>query len=183
MFQVGDQVRPGMAVAQIPDLNSWEVTAQIAETDRGHLALGQVADIRVVALPGRKFAGKVKDLGGTSGPPWERRFECKLALLETAPELRPGMSAQIVIALETMKSATWLPAQALFEQSGKTFVYGKAGDKWVAKDVKLVRRGESQVVVEGIQPGDEIALANPGQKDDKDQKKAAAGPPGTGAPK
>ena len=32
LYQVGDQVRPGMAVAQIPDLDSWEASAQIAET-------------------------------------------------------------------------------------------------------------------------------------------------------
>ena len=86
LFQVGDQVRPGMGVAQIPDMNSWDVSAQIAETDRGHLSVGLPAEVRVVAVPGRKFAAKVKDLGGTTGPPWERRFECKLALLESAPD-------------------------------------------------------------------------------------------------
>ena len=147
-FQVGDQVRPGMAVAQIPDLDSWEVTAQIAETDRGHLSIGLPADIHVVALPGRKFTGKVKDLGGTTGSPWERRFECKLSLLESVPELRPGMSARIVITLETLKNALWLPAQALFEQGGRTFVYTKQGGRFLARDVKLVRRGESRVVAD-----------------------------------
>lgn len=182
MFQVGDQVRPGMAVAQIPDLNSWEAGAQIAETDRGHLSVGLPAEIRIVALPGRKFAAKVKDLGGTTGPPWERKFECKLALLESAPELRPGMSAQIVVTLDTIKDAIWLPAQALFEQGGRTFVYARSGEQFLAKDVKLVRRGESQVVVTGVQPGDEIALASPDQKERKTPN-AAAAPGAGGAPK
>jgi HlyD family secretion protein len=178
MFQVGDQVRPGMAVAQIPDLTSWEVSAQIAETDRGHIAVGQPADIRVVALPGRTFTAKVKDLGGTSGPPWERRFECKLALTDSAPELRPGMSARIVIALDTIKDAIWLPAQALFEQGGRAFVYARSGDQFLAKDVKLVRRGESQVVITGLNPGDEIALASPDQKDQKAKNGSKAPSPG-----
>src|SRR5579885_2338811 len=53
MLQVGDTVRPGMAVAQIPDLHNWEVTATIAELDRGHLAAGQQVSIRVVAAPGK----------------------------------------------------------------------------------------------------------------------------------
>lgn len=183
MFQVGDQVRPGMAVAQIPDLNSWDVSAQIAETDRGHLSIGQLAEIRVIALPGRKFAAKVKDLGGTTGPPWERRFECKLALLESAPELRPGMSARIVVTLETMKNVLWLPAQALFEQGGRTFVYARQGDRFLAKDVQLVRRGESQVVITGAPDGAEIALASPDQKEIKDQKKSGgpAAPAGGGS--
>ncbi len=173
MFQVGDQVRPGMAVAQIPDLDSWEASAQIAETDRGHLSIGLPAEIRVVALPGRKFAAKVKDLGGTTGSPWERRFECKLALSESAPELRPGMSARIVITLETLKNVAWLPAQALFEQGGRTLVYARQRGRFLAKDVKLVRRGESQVVITGVQPGEEIALARPDQKSQTDQKRTA----------
>ncbi len=40
-FQLGDTVRAGMAVAQIPDLKNWEVSAQIGELDRGHLSTGQ----------------------------------------------------------------------------------------------------------------------------------------------
>ncbi|HYP06076.1 MAG TPA: efflux RND transporter periplasmic adaptor subunit [Bryobacteraceae bacterium] len=177
-FQVGDQVRPGMAVAQIPDLNSWEVTAQIAETDRGHLSLGQPATIRVIAAPGKQLTAKVKDLGGTSGPPWNRRFECKLQLLETVPELRPGMSALIVVTLDTLKNVRWLPAQALFEQGGRTFVYARQGDKFLAKDVKLVRRGESRVVIDGLKEGEEVALASPDQKDQKSGK----GPAGAAGP-
>ncbi len=179
IFQVGDQVRPGMAVAQIPDLSSWDVSAQIAETDRGHLSVGQPAEVRVIALPGRKFAARVKDLGGTMGPPWDRRFECKLALLASAPELRPGMSARIVITLETLKRVMWLPAQAVFEQGGRTFVYARAGERFLARDVNLVRRGESQVVIAGLRGDEEIALASPDQKQQKDQKKGpAAGPAG-----
>jgi multidrug efflux pump subunit AcrA (membrane-fusion protein) len=182
LFQVGDQVRSGMAVAQIPDMNSWEASAQVAETDRGHLSIGQPAEIYVIALPGRKFSGKIKDLGGTTGPPWERRFECKLAMLDSAPELRPGMSARIVVTLETLKNVTWLPAQALFEQGGRTFVYARAGERFVARDVKLVRKGESRVVITGVRSGEEIALASPDQKEQKEQKGGGSSAAG-GVPK
>src|SRR6267378_1273119 len=34
-LQVGDTIRAGMAVAQIPDLHNWEMTARIGELDRG----------------------------------------------------------------------------------------------------------------------------------------------------
>lgn len=180
LFQVGDQVRPGMGVAQIPDMNSWDVTAQIAETDRGHLSVGLPAEVRVIAVPGRKFAAKVKDLGGTTGPPWERRFECKLALLDSAPELRPGMSARIVVTLETLKNVNWVPAQALFDQGGRTFIYARNGERFLPRDVKLIRRGESRVVVEGVKANEEIALASPDQKEDKNSGKSggAASPVG-----
>ena len=154
MFQIGDQARPGMAVAQIPDLEHWEASAKIAEADRGHLSIGQPAEIRVIALPGKSYKGHIKDLGGTTGSPWDRRFECKLTLDDPSAELRPGMSARIVITMETIKNGLWLPAQALFESDGRTFVYAKSGRGFTARYVKLVRRSESKVVLTGLKEGD-----------------------------
>lgn len=163
-FQVGDQVRAGMAVAQIPDLASWEVTAEISELDRGHLEVGQMAAISATALPGEKFIGKIVNLGGTTGPPWNRRFECKLSLTDPRPALRPGMSASIVITTQTLKDVLWIPAQALFESDGRSYVYLASAKGFTAKDVKMVRRSESQVVIEGLQENEMVALASPDQQ-------------------
>lgn len=177
LFQVGDQARPGMAVAQVPDMNHWEVTAQIAESDRGHLSIGQPAEVRVVALPGKTFHGRIKDLGGTTGSPWERRFECKLSLDDPISELRPGMSTRIVVTMETLKNALWLPAQALFESDSRTFVYLKSGRGFTAHDVKLIRRSESKVVLTGLTEGDVVSLASPDEGGDSNNKKSEAGSP------
>ena len=81
-FQIGDTTRAGMAVAQIPDLKNWEVSANVGELDRGHLTAGQKVSVAVVALAGKQFAGRVKSMGGTSGPPWDRNFECRITLDE-----------------------------------------------------------------------------------------------------
>jgi RND family efflux transporter MFP subunit len=161
VFQVGDQVRPGMAIAEIPDLNHWEVAANIGELDRGHLKTGDQVAISVVALPQRSFHGHVTDIGSTSGMPWDRRFECKATLDNPSPELRPGMSTRVEITTETMKNALWVPAQALFESDGKVFVYLRSGATFSRKDVTLVRRNETRVVLTGLQKGQEVALANP----------------------
>jgi hypothetical protein len=160
-FQVGDQVWPGMAVAEIPDLNNWEVTASIAETDRGHIAIGQHADVHVIAVPGKRFDGRVKDLGGTGGSPWNRHFDCHIALDQPSPELRPGMSVRVTITTDTMHGVLWLPAQALFEENGRTFVYAPSGSGFAPREVKLVRRSESQVVIAGLAERQVVALADP----------------------
>jgi len=160
-FQVGDAVRAGMPIAQIPDLKNWEVVARIGELDRGHIAAGQAAEIFVPALAGRGFKGKVKDVGGTTGPPWNRRFDCKLTLDDPIVELRPGLSARLVITTGILKSVLWVPSQALFESDGRTFVYTQSAKGFVPHDVKLVRRSESQVVLEGVNQGQLVALARP----------------------
>lgn len=166
-LQVGDTVRAGMAVAQIPDLQNWEVSARIGELDRAHIGIGQEAQIHVVALPDQAFTGQVNTIGGTTGPPWDRRFETKVALAKPSPELRPGMTVRLTITTQTMRDVLWLPAQALFESDGRKFVYAKSGASFRPKDVKLVRRSESKVVLEGLSEGQVVALANPDQMKDK----------------
>jgi HlyD family secretion protein len=166
-FQVGDAARGGQAVAQIPDMSNWEVSASIPELDRGHLDAGQKVTIRAAAIPGREFRGHVKSLGGTSGSAWDRRFECRIALDDTGPELRPGMTSNIQITVESLEDALWIPSQALFETDGRAFVYLQTPQGFVSRDVKLIRRSESQAVIAGLAEGEPVALSNP------DQNKAA----------
>jgi len=170
-FQLGDTARAGMAVAQIPDLKSWEVSANVGELDRGHLTVGQKVTVGVVALAGKSFAGHVKSIGGTSGPPWDRKFECRIALDEVGPELRPGMTSNMVITIEALDNVLWIPSQALFESDGRSFVYLQSPNGFMPHDVTLVRRSESQAVITGIREGELVAMSNPDQAN-----KPAAGP-------
>jgi len=174
-YQPGDATRAGMAIAEIPDLHNWAITATIGELDRGHLAIGQKVDVTVIALPGRAFHGHVVDLGGTGGSPWDRHFECKMKLDDPAPEMRPGMSVRLVITTDVLRGVLWIPAQALFESGSRSYVYTPSGAGFAPHDVKLVRRSESQVVVEGLRESQVVALSNPEQAP---QKKAA----GTASP-
>lgn len=162
-FQIGDSARSGMAVAQIPDLKNWEISANVGELDRGHLSTGQKVTVKVVALAAKEFHGAIKSLGGTSGPPWDRHFECRISLEQGSPELRPGMTSNLVITAETVNDALWLPFQALFESDGRTYVYLKTANGFMPRDVTLVKRSESQVVLKGINEGDVVAMSNPDQ--------------------
>jgi RND family efflux transporter MFP subunit len=163
-FQLGDAARPGQIVARIPDMSAWEVSTQIPETDRAHLAVGQQAIVRPKAMPGREFTGRISLLGGSAGSPWNRTFNCRIALDEADDDLRPGMSVDVTLRVETLAGVLWLPSQALFEREGRRFVYRQAPEGYIAQDVTLVRRTESQAVVTGIDEGAAIALAEPGQR-------------------
>ena len=117
----------------------------------------------MVAVAGKEFQGKVKSIGGTAGPPWDRKFECRITLEKPAPELRPGMTSNMVITLDTLDNVLWIPSQALFESDGRTFVYARGPSGFLPHDVKLVQRSESQAVITGIKEGDLIAMSNPDQ--------------------
>ncbi len=76
----GDQVQPGMPVADILDLSELEVVAKIGELDRANLVEGQEATIQLDALAGKTIHGKIKSMSGTasanvfSGDP-SKKFE------------------------------------------------------------------------------------------------------------
>ena len=77
------------------------------------------------------------------------------------------MNANIVVTTDEMRNVLWLPAQALFEADGRTFVYARAGKSFVSKDVKLIRRNETRAIISGLAEGQEVALANPAEVEKK----------------
>jgi hypothetical protein len=115
----------------------------------------------------------VKNIGGTTGPPWDRHFICKIGLDSVVPELRPGTTATIVIVTDVLQDVLWVPSQALFESDGRTFVYVRSAAGFSPHDVKMLRRSESQVVLTGVSDGQVVALANPDQATKK--KRPASG--------
>ena len=178
-FQVGDTVRGGMAVAEIPDLKNWEVSASFGELDRGHLSVGQPVAIDVIALPNKKFTGKVADLGGTAGPPWNRHFECKIHLDNPTLDLHPGMSVRVVVTTDVLSKVLWLPAQAVFESGSRTYVFVPSGAGFSSRDVKLLRRSESRVVLSDLPEGQVVALSDP----EAESRKKETGSRGPALPK
>lgn len=174
-FQLGDAARPGQVVARIPDMSEWEVSTQIPETDRAFLAAGQQAIVRPKAMPGREFRGRISLLGGSAGSSWNRTFNCRISLDEADDDLRPGMSVDVIIRVETLEQVLWLPSQAVFERDGRWFVYRQAPEGYITHEVTLVRRTESQAVVTGIDEGATIALAEPGQQTQSDRSDGPLG--------
>jgi len=81
----GDQIPPGMSVAQLLDLSEMELTAKVEEVERANLQEGQEALIRLDALPGRVVKGTIKRLGNTASMNIFRgeatkKFDCVLAI-------------------------------------------------------------------------------------------------------
>ena len=62
----GDQLNPGIPVADVLDLSELELVARVGEMDRANLREGQEAVIQLDAIPGRKLSGKIKTLSGTA---------------------------------------------------------------------------------------------------------------------
>ncbi len=62
----GDQVQPGMQVADILDLSEMEVIAKVGELDRANLREGQQVTIKLDAIADNTFKGVIKSMSGTA---------------------------------------------------------------------------------------------------------------------
>ncbi|MBK5292048.1 MAG: efflux RND transporter periplasmic adaptor subunit, partial [Acidobacteriia bacterium] len=62
----GDQLQPGMPIADILDLSELEVIARVGELDRANLKEGQDVVIVLDALAEKKLNGKIKTMSGTA---------------------------------------------------------------------------------------------------------------------
>lgn len=103
--------------------------------------------------------------------------------------LRPGLLVESEIIVEKISNTLYVPLQAVFEKSGKTVVYARAGNRFPPRTVKLGKRTESQVaIVEGLRETDVVALADmetgrlPSKKD-KDKGSAPRSQPALPGPK
>jgi len=161
-YRQGDITSAGRAIADVIEAGGMEVRAKINETDRDNLQSGQLAKLTSDALPGETFTAKVGALSGLAsrGNFWEatavRQFDVTFTFDHPDPRLRAGSSVRLVIDGLELKDALQVP-----RQSGKTFVYVRAGDRYERRDVKVTNSTESRAVVSGINEGDVIALIDP----------------------
>ena len=63
-YREGDQVWPGRLVAQVVDVDEMEIQAKVDENDRANINPGQPVEVRIDALPGQTYTGKVKTVAG-----------------------------------------------------------------------------------------------------------------------
>jgi multidrug efflux pump subunit AcrA (membrane-fusion protein) len=99
--------------------------------------------------------------------------------------LRPGLLADVEITVEKIPNAVYVSSQAVFEKEGKFVVFVKSGAGFEERQVKLLKRSESTVVIsEGVKPGEPVALADPTAKKGgkQQQEKPESGPSPMGVP-
>jgi len=85
--------------------------------------------------------------------------------------LRPGLLSDVEIIVEKIPDALHVPAQAVFEKNGKPMVFVQKDGKFEPREIQLIKRSESVMVLAGgVQPGEIIAMADPTADKDKKNK-------------
>jgi HlyD family secretion protein len=185
-YHVGDQANPGSSIAEVIDSSRLEISAQVGETDRTNVKTGQSVDIKVDALPGESFSGKVRTVGGaTAHEFWDdnakHKFDVAIQIDRVDLRLRPGFEAQLCILGDRLTKAVSLPAEAVFEHDGKKIVYCERGRGFEMQEVKVRALSEGRAILEGIPVGTVVALVNPDKKRSGKPKESGSATPSLGA--
>lgn len=177
-YRAGDTTFAGRPIFDIFDPGAMEIRASVNEQERANLSPGQAADIEMKSAAGPPRAATITTLGslGRTGQGPLRMFDVVLALDTPDVSLRPGTTVAIVVRGRTLENVLSIPKHAVFEKEGKSHVYVRDADGLTMKEVKVLHRNESRVVIEGIAEGSEIALVDPTRTPAKSTSPAATTP-------
>jgi HlyD family secretion protein len=164
--QVGDQVWANQPLLILPDISKMVVETRVRETDVHKVERNQGVKVRVPAYPDLKLTGVVTLVGTLAQEEKDRRgakfFGVTIQLDGSEPRLRPGMTAQVEIAVEERPRALYVPLQAVFEREGRSVCYLVRRGRLQAQDVVTGPSNQDFVVIEkGLREGDRVALRDP----------------------
>jgi HlyD family secretion protein len=167
MVVVGIQNQPGTTLMTVSDLGAIDAELKVAEADVLRLALGQASTVTLESMPGRRFAGKVVDIGASALPVTgtgaaAREFKVVVRLEQPDPLLRPGLTCDAEIVTAERAEVMTVPLQSVVlrqpapgapEQSG-VFVVADGRATFVPVTAGVI--GGLDIEVRGVAEGSPV---------------------------
>jgi len=111
---------PQATLMTIADLSVIQAELKVDETDVINVSLGDIAQVKVDALPDETMEGEVTEIGNSpiktstgSTTQEAKDFKVIVTIRKPSPKLRPGMSCTGDITTDTKKNVLTVPIQAL----------------------------------------------------------------------
>ena len=141
----------------IADLSHVWVICDVFENDLASVRLGQHADLRLNAFPGKVFAGQISDIGAQLDPGL-RTAKVRIQVENPGGLLRLGMFATGTIAGSKSVQQIALPAGAVLQLHDRSYVFEPLGDGTFKRvEVKTsVTLAGNLVEVQGIGAGQKV---------------------------
>ena len=141
-----------------------EVLAKVPESDLGRLRPGLPASVRVDAFPDRRFAARIRQIAPRAVKTNNvTSFEVKLALVNPAPELRIGMTADVDFQTGRLEARTLVPTVAVVTEEGRPglLLVGKDSQPSFQAVELGVSSGKDTQILSGITAGTRVFIDRP----------------------
>jgi RND family efflux transporter MFP subunit len=161
--QPGERVALDVKVVSIVDLSRLQLEAAVPPSAIGRVKIGQALNFSVEGFGAREFAGRIERIN-PSATPGSRSVSIYAVIDNREGLLRGGMFAQGALTLARTDNALAVPASAVREEIGQTFVYAIEDGLIKRRNVKVGAADASGrvQVFDGIAAGDRIVRVNLG---------------------
>jgi len=162
----GAFIASGTTVVNLEKIDELKVDFSLPEIHLADIEPGQEIEVRVDALAGKTFTGKIYaidpmvDVNG-------RSLKIRARVSNSTGELRPGLFARIVVKGKKDYQIVVVPESAVIPRGGENFVYRIEDGKVIEAKVTLGKRSHAEVqILEGLAGDAEVVTA--GQQKIKD---------------
>ena len=148
----------------ILDLEKLQLNASVDEVDIGLVREGQEGFFTVDAYPSKEFKGRVTTIYPQAVIQDNVvTYDCVLSInTPYVGFLRPQMTANVTIIVESREDVLVVPVKAVKRQGGRSLVYQKIGDRISPVTVTTGWQDESLIeITSGLSPGDIVFLSPP----------------------
>ena len=156
----GQYVTPDTELMQLGGFASVWLTAEVFEKQADWVDVGDTAELRLSALPGKVFKGQV-DFVAPSLDPMTRTQEVRLRFDNPGEILKPGMFADARIYASPIRDAVSVPLEALI-RTGESdrVVVALSGGLFDAREVTAgIESGDRVQILSGLKPGEHVVVS------------------------
>jgi HlyD family secretion protein len=164
----GREVHEQEELIYLPTATAVKAVVKVHETSLQKVRLGLPVEIKVDALPGKAFTGRVEKIAPLPDAqmmwmnPDLKVYNTEVYLDGEGDYLRTGMSCKAEIIIEEYKDEIQIPVQAVLRIAGEPTVYVKKGSGFEPRKVKIGMDNNSRVrIIEGLQEGEVVLLTPP----------------------
>lgn len=165
-LQEGDAVTAGQTLFTMAADNNYVVKAEVDEQDIINVRLGQPALVSGQDFPNVTLHGHVSYIApvaqkSTDATSTAKQVLTTIALDDTPPFLKDGMTADVDILTSDVRHALVVPNGAIVTKDGQSFVYVIRNGVARKTPVVLGRAGDSTTIVRsGLQAGELVVASN-----------------------
>lgn len=156
----GSWVTEGMTIAEVVNLGSVWVIANIYENELGSIGVGQYVEISLSGYPDKTIRGRIDYINPFINPD-TRTAEVRITTSNSGMMMKPGMFVKV--SIETGKTSRYIvvPRNSVLRTGKEDLVYIKRGENsFMPKRVKIGgERDGSYLISEGLSEGDIIVTS------------------------
>jgi membrane fusion protein (multidrug efflux system) len=165
-LDAGALVSSSTPLVSLVHTETLKVIANVLEKDIPLLKLGMKAKVRVESYPGKVFEGRVEKINSALDLS-TRTLQAEIYIPNSDRSLKPGMFANVELALLEKPQTLVIPREAVIEAGNEMSVFVVEGKQAVRRSITIgYEQDQSVEVLKGLNEGDQVVIK--GQQSIKD---------------